>query len=130
MRSFDFSKKRIILICLFLSIFIIGTVFIFITPLSVKSTYGLTTQTDDGVTISFNVFEPQIGGLSKPAFIIGHGSMVNKEMVKGYAIQGVSEYFKDFKNKDEIIKFVKKQLGSESPSTKKKAKEFLKRWGK
>jgi len=85
----NLSKKRIALIGIFLAIFTIGTVFIFITPLSVKSTYGLSTQTSDGVgvTISFNVFEPSCGGLNKPAIIIGHGSMVNKEMVKGYALE-------------------------------------------
>ena len=87
MNEFNLSKKRIALICIFLFIFVIGTIFIFVVPLSVKSTYGLSTQTDDGVTISFNVFEPSDGGLNKPAFIIGHGSMVNKEMVKGYALE-------------------------------------------
>ncbi len=87
MNKFNLSKKRIALTCIFLAIFVIGTIFIFIVPLSVKSTYGLSTQTDDGVTISFNVFEPLDGGLNKPAFIIGHGSMVNKEMVKGYALE-------------------------------------------
>ena len=87
MNKLNLSKKRIVLICIFLAIFTVGTVFIFITPLSVKSTYGLSTQTSDGVTISFNVFEPLDGGLNKPAFIIGHGSMVNKEMVKGYALE-------------------------------------------
>ncbi len=87
MNKLNLSKKRIVLICIFLAIFTVGTVFIFITPLSVKSTYGLSTQTSDGVTISFNVFEPLDGGLNKPAIIIGHGSMVNKEMVKGYALE-------------------------------------------
>lgn len=87
MIKFYLSKKRIALTCIFLVIFVIGTIFIFIVPLSVKSTYGLSTQTDDGVTISFNVFEPLDGGLNKPAFIIGHGSMVNKEIVKGYALE-------------------------------------------
>ena len=87
MNKLNLSKKRIVLICIFLAIFTVGTVFIFITPLSVKSTYDLSTQTSDGVTISFNVFEPLDGGLNKPAFIIGHGSMVNKEMVKGYALE-------------------------------------------
>jgi len=87
MTRIDLSKKRIVLICVFLSIFIIGTILIFTIPFSVKSTYGLSTRTDDGVTISFNVFEPRSGGLNKPAFIIGHGSMVNKEMVKGYALE-------------------------------------------
>ncbi len=87
MTTLNLSKKRIILICIFLAIFTIGTVFIFITPLSVKSTYGLSTQTSDGVTISYNIFEPTSGGLNKPAIIIGHGSMVNKEMMKGYALE-------------------------------------------
>ena len=87
MNKLNLSKKRIAFLCIFLAIFTIGTVFIFITPLSVKSTYGLSTQTSDGVTISFNIFEPSSGGLNKPAIIIGHGSMVNKEMVKGYALE-------------------------------------------
>ena len=87
MTTLNLTKKRVALICIFLAIFTIGTVFIFITPLSVKSTYGKFTQTSDGVTISFNVFEPSSGGLNKPAIIIGHGSMVNKEMVKGYALE-------------------------------------------
>ncbi|MHA1241050.1 MAG: alpha/beta hydrolase [Promethearchaeota archaeon] len=87
MTKLNLTKKRVALICIFLAIFTIGTVFIFITPLSVKSTYGLSTQTSDGVTISFNVFEPTSGGSNKPAIIIGHGSMVNKEMVKGYALE-------------------------------------------
>ena len=87
MTKLNLSKKRITLLCIFLAIFTIGTVFIFITPLSVKSTYGLSTQTSDGVTISYNIFEPTSGGLNKPAIIIGHGSMVNKEMMKGYALE-------------------------------------------
>ncbi|GAH68184.1 unnamed protein product, partial [marine sediment metagenome] len=53
----------------------------------VKSTYGKSTQTSDGVTISYNIFEPTSDGLNKPAIIIGHGSMVNKEMMKGYALE-------------------------------------------
>ena len=87
MNKYNLTKKRLIIIFVFLGIFIIGTIFMFITPFSVKSTYGLSVTTDDDVVISFNVFEPQNGGLNKPAFIIGHGSMVNKEMVKGYAIE-------------------------------------------
>ena len=87
MATLNLSKKRIVLICVFLAIFTLGTIFIFITPLSVKITYGLSTETSDGAVISFNVFEPVSGGLNKPAIIIGHGSMVNKEMLKGYALE-------------------------------------------
>ena len=87
MKRIVLPKKRSILIIIFLSIYIIGTVLIFTVPFSVKSTYGGATVTDDGVTIAYNVFEPQNGGNNKPAFIIGHGSMVNKEMIKGYALE-------------------------------------------
>ncbi|MFW9879299.1 MAG: serine aminopeptidase domain-containing protein, partial [Candidatus Thorarchaeota archaeon] len=51
------------------------------------SIYNNTIQTTDGVTISFNVFEPVTGGSNKKAIILGHGVMSNKEMLKGYAIE-------------------------------------------
>ncbi|MFX0177959.1 MAG: alpha/beta hydrolase [Candidatus Hodarchaeota archaeon] len=87
MSRINLPKKTIALTCIFFAIFIIGTVFIFITPFNVKSTYGLTAITDDGVRISFNVFEPRNGGNNKKAVIIGHGVMGNKELMKGYAIE-------------------------------------------
>jgi len=87
MIQFNLSKKQIVLIFLFLAIFIIGSIFIFITPFTVKSTYGLTVTTGDGVHISFDVFEPRQGGNNKKAVIIGHGVMGNKELMKGYAIE-------------------------------------------
>jgi len=87
MSRIEITRKRIILLCLFLTIFIIGTVLIFITPIGVKATYNKTVQTSDGVTISFNVFEPNIEGSNKKAIILGHGVMSNKEMLKDYAIE-------------------------------------------
>ncbi len=87
MSKIEISKKQVILLCLFLSIFIIGTVLIFITPIGVKATYNQTVQTTDGVTISFNVFEPEAAGMNKKAIILGHGIMSNKEMLNGYAIE-------------------------------------------
>jgi len=66
---------------------VIGTILIFITPIGVKATYNQTVQTTDGVTISFNVFEPEGGGLNKKAIILGHGVMSNKEMLKDYALE-------------------------------------------
>lgn len=83
------TTKRLTLIAVFLSIFAIGSVLMFTTPVSVKATYGLTAQTDDGVSISFNVFEPVTPAApgTRPAIIIGHGIMVNKEMLKGYALE-------------------------------------------
>lgn len=87
MIQFNLSKKHIVLIFLFLVIFVVSTIFIFMTPFTVKSTYGLTTTTDDGVHISFDIFEPRQGGNNKKAVIIGHGVMGNKELMKGYAIE-------------------------------------------
>lgn len=81
------NKKRTFFIILFLSMFLLGTFLIFTTPSSIKVRYGLTTETKDGVTISFNVFEPDNDNKNKKAIIIGHGIMVNKEFMKGYAIE-------------------------------------------
>jgi len=50
-----------------------------------------------------------------------------KELVKGYAVEAFGEYFKKAKEKDRIIEFVKGQKNSESPTTRKKVREFLKR---
>lgn len=88
MNKFNLSKKKLLLFSVFLGLFIVGTIFIFITPFNVKSTYGLTATTDDGVVISFNVFEPTNSEESnKKAVLIGHGFMANKEMMKGYALE-------------------------------------------
>ncbi|NHJ19602.1 MAG: alpha/beta fold hydrolase [Candidatus Lokiarchaeota archaeon] len=88
MNRINLSKKQSILIISFLAIYITGTVLIFTVPFSVKSTYGLTTITDDGIRIAFNVFEPVTSEESnKKAVIIGHGFMANKEMMKGYAVE-------------------------------------------
>ncbi|MFX1586742.1 MAG: alpha/beta hydrolase [Promethearchaeota archaeon] len=88
MNKLNLTRKRIILICIFLALFIIGTVFIFITPLSVKTSYNLSVETTDGVIISFNVFEPRNSAEpNKKAVIIGHGFMANKEIMKGYALE-------------------------------------------
>lgn len=53
-----------------------------------------------------------------------------KDLIKGDIIESFSEYFEDIKDKKTIIQFVKKQLNSSSPSTVKKANEFLLRWEK
>lgn len=50
------------------------------------------------------------------------------ELIKAYAIEAFDEYYDEAKDKNKIIKFVKKQLESESPKTRKKAKEFLDKW--
>jgi hypothetical protein len=51
------------------------------------------------------------------------------ELVKSAVIESFSEIFKNSSKKDEIMSFVKNQLNSTSPKTKKAAKEFLCKWG-
>jgi len=52
-----------------------------------------------------------------------------RDLIKGYAIEAFSQYFEEAVDRKKIIQFVKEQLESKSPKTRKKAKEFLKRWG-
>ncbi len=59
-----------------------------------------------------------------------HHAPHRKELIKAGAIEAFSEYFEEADNKKRIIEFVKKQLNSESPKTRKKAEEFLKKWDK
>ena len=87
MNRIEITRKKIILLSTFLTIFVIGTVLIFIFPIGVKTTYNQTVQTTDGVSISFNVFEPNTGGSNKKAVILGHGVMSNKEMLKNFALE-------------------------------------------
>ena len=49
-------------------------------------------------------------------------------MIKGYAIESFSQYFGEAGDKKKIMEFVRKQLNSKSPKTKKLAKEFLEKW--
>jgi hypothetical protein len=54
----------------------------------------------------------------------------HKELLKSYVIDALDESFNVVKNKDEVIQFVEKQITSESPKTKKRAREFLKKYKK
>jgi len=51
-----------------------------------------------------------------------------KELIKGYVIEAFDQYFEEAENQSEMIEFVKKQLNSDSPKTRKIAEEFLERW--
>ena len=51
------------------------------------------------------------------------------ELVKAAVIESFSEFYENSKKKDEILHFVKNQINSHSPKTRKSAKEFLNKWG-
>ena len=50
------------------------------------------------------------------------------ELMKAHAITAFDDYFDEVVDKAKILNFVKAQLDSQSPKTKKLAKEFLKKW--
>jgi hypothetical protein len=56
-------------------------------------------------------------------------SQKHKDLIKAGAIDSFGEYFVESRDKGKIIEFVKQQLNGDSPKTRKKAKEFLKKWG-
>lgn len=57
-----------------------------------------------------------------------HFIQERKDLMKSGAIESFNEYFEEAENKNKIIEFVKEQLNSKSPKTRRKAKEFLKKW--
>ena len=59
-----------------------------------------------------------------------HHQPERKDLIKGYVIEAFSELFQGAKNKKRMLQFVREQLKSKSPRTKKKAKEFLRKWEK
>ncbi len=51
----------------------------------------------------------------------------HKDLIKAGAIDSFDSYFESAKNKKGILSFVRKSLNGESPKTRKKAKDFLKK---
>jgi len=51
-----------------------------------------------------------------------------KDLIKAGIIESFNEYFEDAAQKEKIIDFVKQQLKSSSPKTRKLAAAFLKKW--
>jgi len=58
-----------------------------------------------------------------------HHPPQRRDLIKGHAIEAFGEYFEDSGDRSKILEFVRAQLESESPRTRKKAREFLERWG-
>lgn len=52
-----------------------------------------------------------------------------KALIKSYAIDSISQYYDDIEDKTPVVEFVKAQLKSTSPRTKKSAKAFIARHG-
>ena len=52
-----------------------------------------------------------------------------KDLIKGHAVEALGAYFQESDDKVAILEFVRGELEGKSPRTRKKAKEFLERWG-
>ena len=48
-----------------------------------------------------------------------------KELIKAYAIEAFYDYYNEIKSKEKILDFIRQQLESGSPKTRKIAKDFL-----
>jgi len=76
-------------------------------------------------------YKPHLEGKITDLFIniekIHPGKQI--ELVKSAVIESFSEIFNKSSKKNEIMSFVKNQLKSTSPKTKKAAKKFLSKWG-
>ena len=55
-------------------------------PTNIIRTSHLTT-TEDGVIISYNIYRPVILSASTPVVVMGHGIIVNKEMMSNFAVE-------------------------------------------
>ena len=52
------------------------------------------------------------------------------ELLKSAVIESFSELYEKTQKKNKIVSFVKKQVKSNSPKTRKAAKEFINKWGR
>ena len=50
-----------------------------------------------------------------------------KDLIKGYAIEALGEYYEQAGDKSKVLDFVRRQLDSSSPKTRKLAREFLRK---
>ncbi|MBU7043927.1 MAG: hypothetical protein HXS47_10080 [Theionarchaea archaeon] len=57
-----------------------------------------------------------------------HHDPGRKALIKGYIIEAFDDYFEMTEDTHSIVVFVKNQLDSDSPRTRKVAEEFLRRW--
>ena len=51
------------------------------------------------------------------------------DLIKGYIIEAFNVYFEEAEEKGEMLEFVKNQMNSASPRTRKQAERFLNKWG-
>jgi hypothetical protein len=58
-----------------------------------------------------------------------HHPPQRRDLIKGHAVEAFGEYAEQSGDKGKILEFIQAQLDSESPRTRKVARELLQRWG-
>ena len=82
------KRKQVLFLTLFAAMFIGGLIGVRSTPLSVDKQFNKFVTTSDGVKICYDVFEPRnTESSNKKAVILGHGVMVNKEVMRMIALE-------------------------------------------
>ena len=82
-----------------------------------------------GKIVSFKPeFEDKITELLLDIENIHPGKQI--ELLKSAVIESFSELFEKTQKRNKIVSFVKRQLKSESPKTRKAAKDFINKWGR
>jgi len=56
-----------------------------------------------------------------------HHQPGRKDLIKGYAIEALDEYYEQVEDKSKVLDFVRRQLDGSSPKTRKLAREFLRK---
>lgn len=82
------GNRGLIFLIIFLGIFVGGLIGFRATPIGINKTYNQFVVTEDNVKICYNIFEPANDpSTNKNAIIMGHGVMVNKEVMKMMALE-------------------------------------------
>ncbi len=58
-----------------------------------------------------------------------HHPPQRRDLIKGHAVEAFGEYAEQSGDRSKILEFVRAQLESQSPRTRKKSRELLQRWG-
>ncbi|MHA1730377.1 MAG: alpha/beta hydrolase [Promethearchaeota archaeon] len=87
------TRKSALLLVAFLCAFIGGIVAFHTVPAGITRKYDQFTTTSDGLRVAYDVFEPTVpgggegNGSGLPAVIVGHGIMVNKEVMRVVSLE-------------------------------------------
>ncbi|MHA1790992.1 MAG: alpha/beta hydrolase [Promethearchaeota archaeon] len=86
------KRSRILFSILFITLEVVGILFLNFYPINVVRETRVTRTADD-VRISYNLYYSRDGTIGNPVIFIGHGVIVNKEMMTNFAIELAARNF-------------------------------------